>query len=123
MRSTPPSIQARISYNAHVKYGQEDRVIVCGDQGTIRSVGEGYNKQEVFLDTEEYHASSKLQGEWFKEGFQGTMLELINAIAESRIPENNARDNLDSLALCFAALRSADTGEPQVPGEVRKLDI
>jgi len=118
-----PHIQARISYNAHVLYGQEDRVIISGEKGTLRSVGDGYNIHEVFIDTSDLKASPKLQGSWFENGFEGTMLELISAMEEKRVPENNARDNLDSLALCFAAIRSADTGEPQVPGMVRKLGI
>ncbi len=55
---------------------------------------------------------------WFPGGFAGTMLELLAAIEADREPSNSARDNLTSLALSFAACRSADTGEPQVPGRV-----
>ena len=33
----------------------------------------------------------------------------------------SARNNLASLALCFAAIKSADTGDPQTPGAVRAL--
>ena len=34
---------------------------------------------------------------------------------------NSARNNLASLALCFAAVASAERGKPVVPGTVRKL--
>jgi len=116
------TIQVRIALNASVRYGQEDRVIISGEHGTARSVGEGYNVQNVFLETETVSGSPKLQGTWFKEGFEGTMMELINAIAEERVSEVNARNNLHSLAMCYAALKSADTGEPQVPGQVRRME-
>ncbi len=118
-----PTIQVRFNFNANVRYGQEDRTIISGEKGTIRSVGEGYNFHVVRLETEDISSSPQLIGKWFEEGFQGTMTELINAIADQRVPENNARDNLHSLAMCFAALRSADTGEPQKPGAVRQLAL
>src|SRR4029079_17535866 len=60
-------------------------------------------------------------GSWFPDGFHGTMGELLSAIEEKREPTNSARNNLDSLALCFAAVASADRGEPVVPGSVRTL--
>ena len=118
-----PHAQVRINYNAHVPYGQKDSVTVCGEFGTIRSEGEGLNSHRVHLDTEGKHASPNLDGDWFSNGFEGTMLELLSAINQKRKPENNARDNLPSLALCFAAVRSADTGKPQIPGTVRRLTL
>lgn len=116
-----PEAQVRIAFNAHVRFGQQDSVTVCGELGTIRSAGEGLNAHKVTIHADGSHASPNLQGDWFSNGFEGTMLELIRAIHENRPPENNARDNLESLALCFAAVRSADTGLPQVPGSVRQL--
>jgi hypothetical protein len=49
------------------------------------------------------------------------MGELLRAIEEKREPDNSARSNLRSLAVCFAAVKSADTGVAQVPGKVRIL--
>ena len=40
------------------------------------------------------------------------MGELLCAIEEEREPGHGARDNLRSLELCFAALKSADSGQP-----------
>jgi hypothetical protein len=40
------------------------------------------------------------------------MSELLCAIEENREPYHSARDNLQSLELCFAALTSADTHLP-----------
>jgi hypothetical protein len=51
----------------------------------------------------------------------GAMGELLCAIEERREPENAAAGNLDSLALAFAAMVSADTGQPQIPGAVRRI--
>jgi hypothetical protein len=62
-----------------------------------------------------------LRGNWFPDGFHGTMAELLRAIEEDREPANSAENNLQSLALCFAAVQSAETNQPQVPGKVRKL--
>ena len=50
-----------------------------------------------------------------------TMAELLCAIEEKRTPNNNARDNLKSLALCFAALASADSGGPRKVGPCRRV--
>ncbi|MGK0189770.1 MAG: putative dehydrogenase [Verrucomicrobiales bacterium] len=116
-----PNAQVRINFNAHVAYGQRDGVVICGEHGTIRSTGEGLNQHKVVIETEGKRGVPALDGDWFSNGFEGTMLELLNAISENRQPENNARDNLASLALCFAAVRSADCGEPQVPGTIRRL--
>lgn len=116
-----PSAQVRINYNAHVKFGQQDTAIICGELGTIRSFGEGLNAHQVHLHTEGMHSIPTLDGDWFSNGFEGSMLELLSSIAEKRRPDNDARDNLHSLALCFAAVRSADSGNPQIPGSVRKL--
>jgi hypothetical protein len=49
------------------------------------------------------------------------MAELLCAIDERREPLHGARDNLASLALCFAACASARDGQPHVPGAVRRL--
>ena len=67
------------------------------------------------------HSNPPLEGTWFREGFHGTMAELLCAIEEKREPANSARGNLHSLALAFAAIASAHEGVPKLPGEVRRL--
>ncbi|MGH7955707.1 MAG: Gfo/Idh/MocA family protein [Opitutaceae bacterium] len=110
--------QVRLNFNGHVQLGQEDRTVVCGSHGTLRSFGPSLSEQTVTLHTTAGRAEAALEGTWFTNGFQGAMGELLCAIEENRAPSHNARNNLDSLALCFAALASADTGMPQVPGSV-----
>ena len=95
--------------------------MVCGSRGTLRSYGPSLSDQTVTLHTADGEARVPLQGTWFTSGFQGAMGELLCAIEEMREPAHSARNNLVSLGLCFAAIESANTAEPQVPGQVRQL--
>jgi predicted dehydrogenase len=102
--------QATLAFNADTPHGQEDRTTVIGSRGTLRSAGPGLLSQRVTLHTLEGVASPDLLGNWFREGFIGTMAELLCAIESGREPSNSARRNLRSLALCFAAVESAERG-------------
>jgi predicted dehydrogenase len=116
-----PAAQVRLNFNGHVQHGQEDRTVICGSAGTLRSFGPSLSEQTVELHTVQGRAAVPLEGTWFTSGFQGAMGELLCAIEDGREPTNGARENLDSLALCFAALASADTGTPTVPGRVTRV--
>ncbi|MDP3072567.1 MAG: Gfo/Idh/MocA family oxidoreductase [Opitutaceae bacterium] len=116
-----PGAQVRLNFNGHVRHGQEDRTVVCGSRGTLRSVGPSLSEQTVVLHTADGQATVPLDGTWFTSGFQGAMGELLCAIEENREPAHSARNNLDSLALCFAALASADAGAPRKPGSVTTI--
>lgn len=113
--------QVRMALNAAVAYGQTDRTLVAGSLGTLQSIGPSLSQQQVAITTAAGEASPDLKGTWFENGFQGTMGELLCAIEENREPLNSARNNLQTLALCFAALHSADTNQPVRPGDVRRL--
>ncbi len=113
--------QVRLNFNGHVRQGQEDRTVIGGSLGTLRSTGPSLSEQTVTLHTAGGRASPDLEGTWFTSGFQGAMGELLCAIEEKRAPAHAARHNLDSLALCFAALASADSGQPQIPGEITRV--
>ena len=104
--------QATFAFNADTAFGQEDRTTIVGSRGTLRSVGPSLMQQCVTLHTAEGTASPELEGCWFPDGFHGAMAELLCAIEEKREPLNSARSNLRSLALCFAAVESAETGRP-----------
>jgi predicted dehydrogenase len=114
--------QATLVFDAFNRFGSKDSTIVVGTKGSIESVGPDLGEQTVTLRTQKGTATPHLEGSWFPGGFHGTMAELLCAIEEKREPSNSARNNLKSLALCFAALKSADTGKPQVPGKVRKVN-
>lgn len=113
--------QATLAFDAAVAYGRQDRTYLAGTAGSAVSVGPGLAEQEVTLYTPRGSASPTLEGTWFRNGFHGTMAELLCAIEEDRTPSNNARDNLRSLELAFAAIASAHDGTPHVPGSVRSL--
>jgi predicted dehydrogenase len=116
-----PGAQVRLNFNGHVRSGQEDRTVIAGGSGTLRSFGPSLSEQSVVVHTPAGQAMPKLEGTWFTSGFMGAMGELLCAVEEGREPENSAADNLDSLALAFAATASADTGQPQKPGAVRRI--
>ena len=113
--------QATFAFNGNTALGQEDRSFVVGTKGTLASVGVDLTQQEVTLYTDRGAARPGLEGTWFQEGFHGAMAELLCAIEADRTPLNDAGANLASLALCFAAVASARSGQPLEPGTVRRL--
>ena len=114
---------ATLNFDAHSRFGPEESICVTGSHGTLRARGALCGAHDVTLYTKRGFARPKLEGKWFNDGFRGTMAELLCAIEQDREPLNSARDNLRSLALCFAAVKSADTGCSQVPGKVRKMVV
>lgn len=115
--------QVSMTFDAATKQGQRDSTVVVGTKGTIRSEGPDLNHQSVTLYTEEGVAQPILEGEWFQNGFVGTMAELLCAIEQQRAPYNSARDSLRGLAACFAAIASAEQGTAMTPGSVRRVRI
>jgi predicted dehydrogenase len=113
--------QATLTFDGDTKLGPEDRTVVTGSTGTLKSEGPDLEEQSVTMYTEEGYGSPDLEGTWFPDGFHGAMAELLSAIEENREPSHSARNNLQTLELTFAAVASAETGEPKQPGEVRSL--
>jgi predicted dehydrogenase len=113
--------QASFVFDGDTRFGPWDTTYITGSRGTLKSSGPVIKDQQVELYTAEGVARPTLEGRWFPDGFHGAMAELTSAIAERRQPIHNARDNLQSLALCFAAVASAEAQEPRVPGNVRNM--
>ena len=113
--------QIGLFFNGYTQQGQRDRTYVVGTQGSFESTGPDLTTQNVALYTREGVMRPELEGTWFGAGFHGAMAELLCAIAEKREPEHGARNNLESLALCFAAVASARSGQSFCPGQVRRL--
>ena len=113
--------QAVLAFDAATPFGPSDSTYVTGTKGSLVSRGPNLGEQAVELWTQAGVARPILEGAWFNDGFAGAMGELMCAIEEGREPSNGARGNLDSLALCFAAIASAREGRPVEPGTVRRL--
>jgi predicted dehydrogenase len=112
---------ATLSFDAHSRFGPEETLSITGSAGTLQARGPICAAHDLTLHTAAGWARPKLQGKWFNDGFRGAMGELLCAIEEDREPSNSARQNLLSLALCFAAVQSARSGKVQIPGLVRRI--
>ncbi|WP_164104652.1 Gfo/Idh/MocA family protein [Candidatus Laterigemmans baculatus] len=113
--------QATMTFDAIVRHSPQERTYLAGTQGVALSLGKGNNDQQVTLTTDEGAYHPNLIGKWFPDGFRGTMCELLSSIREKRPTLISAADNLQSLGLCFAAIDSAQSGEPKRPGQTRQL--
>lgn len=114
--------QATLTFNANQTVGSRFSFFIGGTKGYILGTGNDSNYRNFCIKTKEGMFYPELEGSWFPDGFHGAMGELLCAIEEKREPWNNAKDNLKSLQLCFAACKSADTGEPVKPESVTKME-
>ena len=105
--------QASLVFDGATRYGARDSTSVIGANGVASSQGLDLGHQAVELYTEAGVARPLLAGSWFNDGFAGAMGELLCAIEDEREALNSARDNLSSLKICQAALRSVRTGVPE----------
>lgn len=112
---------ASLVFHAHTKFSPQESTVVTGTRGTFRSSGPVCANDQITLTTEAGEADVVLEGNWFNDGFAGAMGELLCAIEEDREPINSGRNNLRSLELCFAAVASANNGQPVIPGEATAL--
>ena len=104
--------QASLVFDGATRFGAHDSTAVIGTNGVAFSQGPDLGNQSVELHTEAGVARPVLRGAWFNDGFAGAMGELLSAIEDEREPLNSARDNLGSIRLCQAALRSVRDGGP-----------
>lgn len=80
---------------------------IHGTEGTLRgSVLLGSDRLALDRDGEVHELP--LRGQWFVDGFAGTMGELLCAVAEDREPENSAAHAATSARIMLAARDSAD---------------
>ena len=113
--------QAQLFFNGNCPCGSSDTTIIVGTEGTLISTGPDPKQQQVTLYRGQDVQTPELAGTWFPGGFHGTMGELLSAIEADREPEISAANNLHSLALCFAAVHSAEQGKTVVPGSVTQI--
>ena len=113
--------QAQLFFNGNCPCGSSDTTIIVGTEGTLISTGPDLKQQQVTLYRGQDAQTPELSGTWFPGGFHGTMGELLSAIEGGRESEISAANNLHSLALCFAAVHSAEQGKTIVPGSVTQI--
>ncbi len=109
---TFPGGHASLTFDGNTPRGALDTTVVVGTRGTLRSTGPDLGRQAVALYTDAGVATPALSGQWFSEGFAGTMGALLRAIETGEEPINSARGNLAALRLSHAAIRSAQSGQP-----------
>lgn len=112
---------ATLGFSAYQSLAPKEYLCCVGSKGTLRGLGDLYTLKTLELTTAKGTAVIPLQGAWFPDGFRGTIGEFLRSIEEDREPTINARDNLRSLELCFAAMASADTGQAVKPGAVTRV--
>lgn len=113
--------QASLVFDGGTAHGPRDTTYIAGTAGSLQSDGPDLGTQNVTLTTARGVARPRLEGTWFNDGFRGAMGELLCAIEEDREPTHSARNNLASLALAFAAVKSRITGQEIEIGSVRAL--
>ena len=115
--------QASLVFDGGAPCGSRDTSYIAGSGGSLISDGPDLGTQSLRLVTPKGVATPRLEGKWFNDGFQGAMGELLCAIEEKRAPCNSARENLKSLALTFAAVRSRVDGREVAVGSERRLHV
>jgi predicted dehydrogenase len=115
--------QASLIFDGAAPHGPRDTTYIAGTKGSLQSDGPDLGQQTVTLTTAAGIARPRLQGTWFNDGFRGAMGALLVAIEDDTEPANGAAENLDSLALAFAAIQSRRTGQPVAVGAATSLTL
>ena len=115
--------QASLIFDGAAPYGPRDTTYIAGTRGSLVSDGPDLGTQSVTLTTAEGKAHALLRGTWFNDGFRGAMGALLCAIEDDTEPANGAAENLNSLALAFAAIHSRRTGREVKIGKATRIDI
>ncbi len=113
--------QASLIFDGASQFGPRDTTYVAGTRGSLQSDGPDLGAQTLTLTTAAGRARPALKGSWFNDGFRGAMGALLVAIEDDAEPANGAAENLFSLALAFAAIQSARTGQEIAVGAARRL--
>ena len=93
-----------------------------GKQRLDGSTGPSLNAQQVTFSTAEGRSRPSLEGEWFPDGFHGTMGELLCAVEEKREPRERGprRTWKPGAVLCRPGERRVGTSRLR-PWSVRRL--
>lgn len=112
--------RATIVLRASSRFSERGSYRIDGTKGVIEHHGSSLGGSSVRFDTNAGSLDLTLDGDWWSRGMTGTMAELIHAIDNGELPRNSASSSLAGLALCFAALWSAQSGLPVDPRTVSR---
>jgi predicted dehydrogenase len=113
--------QASLIFDGATPHGPRDTTYIAGTKGSLHSDGPDLGQQTVTLTTAAGIARPQLTGTWFNDGFRGAMGALLVAIEDDTEPVNGVEENLDSLALAFAAIQSRRLGREVAVGAAQRL--
>ncbi len=114
--------QASLTFDGAARFGAEDRTYIAGSAGTLDQPRPGPRRAAVTLTTAAGIARPAARGHLVQRRLRRH--DGRAPAARSRTgdePLNDARGNLDALALVFAAIASARRGVPVAPGAIRSL--
>ncbi len=115
--------QASLIFDGATPFGARDTTFITGTRGSLSCEGPDLGQQTVTLTTAQGRTQPQLEGTWFNDGFRGAMGALLVAIEDDTEPENGAVENLQSLALAFAAIQSRRSGREVNVGEATRIEI
>ena len=115
--------QASLVFDGATPHGPRDTTYIAGTMGSLHSDGPDLGQQAVALITAEGIARPQLAGTWFNDGFRGAMGALLVAIEDGSEPANGAAENLESLALAFAAIQSRGSGQRVNVGAATRITV
>lgn len=115
--------QASLVFDGSTRVGPGYSVFIAGTEGSLMSDGPDLGLQNVTLTTPAGRARPHLEGSWFNDGFRGAMGALLVAIEDDAEPANGAQENLQSLALAFAAIQSRRTRREVAVGEATSVQL
>jgi len=110
-----------LSFDGDTRTDSIDETYLVGETGVIDSRGSTLDDQSVTVRLRDGERTPELTGTWNPGAFGHSMAELLASIADDREPLHSGADNLRTLDVAFAAVRSAETGAPVQPGEIGTL--
>ncbi len=77
---------ATLGFSAYQSLAPHEYLCCVGSKGTLRGAGNLCNLTELELTTQKGTAKIPLKGQWFPDGFRGTLGEFLRSIEEDREP-------------------------------------
>ena len=119
-----PDTLASVIFRGGEARGERGSYRVNGTDATMLHEGNWLGGSSVRVITgsadREESETIMIKEDWFGPGTTGTMGELLLSLDEHRAPSNTGRSAIKALELCFAAIESSRTGQPVIPGTVRR---